>query len=105
MKPKFFQKHPLLKDVLSLAIFVGAIVLGTMFLNTYIYRSYNVVGGSMENTLHGDDRVIVNRAAVSLAHFNGEEYVPERGEIIVFLNEDAEKVAEYKAEARDCLSG
>ena len=97
MKPKFFQKHPLLKDVLSLAVFVGAIVLGTMFLNTYIYRSYNVVGGSMENTLHGDDRVIVNRAAVSLAHFNGEEYTPERGEIIVFLNEDAEKVAEYKA--------
>ena len=97
MKPKFFQKHPLLKDVLSLAVFIGAIVLGTMFLNTYIYRSYNVVGGSMENTLHGDDRVIVNRAAVSLAHFQGQEYVPERGQIIVFLNEDDQKVAEYKA--------
>lgn len=51
----------------------------------------------MENTLHGDDRVIVNRAAVSWAHFMGEEYVPERGQIIVFLNEDEEKVAEYKA--------
>ena len=97
MEPSFFQKHPLMKDLLSLAGFVVAIVLGTMFLNTYVYRSYNVVGGSMENTLHGDDRVIVNRAAVSLAHFAGQEYVPERGQIIVFLNEDAEKVAEYKA--------
>lgn len=97
MEANFFQKHPFLKDVLSLAIFIGAIVLGTMFLNTYIYRSYNVVGGSMENTLHGDDRVIVNRAAVSAAHFAGQEYVPERGQIIVFLNEDEEKVAEYKA--------
>lgn len=97
MEPTFFQKHPLLKDILSLALFIGAIVLGTMFINTYIYRSYNVVGGSMENTLHGDDRVIVNRAAVSLAHFAGEEYVPERGQIIVFLNEDEDKVAEYKA--------
>lgn len=96
MEPKFFQKHPLLKDLLSLAIFIGAIVLGTLFLNTFIYRSYNVVGGSMENTLHEDDRVIVNRAAVSWAHFTGTEYVPERGQIIVFLNEDAEKVAEYK---------
>lgn len=98
MEPTFFQKHPLFKDLLSLAIFIGAIVLGTMFLNTYIYRSYNVVGGSMENTLHGDDRVIVNRAAVSWAHFTGQEYVPERGQIIVFLNEDEAKVAEYKAQ-------
>ena len=97
MEPKFFQKHPLLKDLLSLAGFIFAIILGTLFLNTYIYRSYNVVGGSMENTLHGDDRVIVNRAAVSWAHFIGQEYVPERGQIIVFLNEDEEKVKEYKA--------
>ena len=97
MKPKFFEKHPIAKDILSLAGFVIAIVLCTMFLNTYIYRSYNVVGGSMENTLHGDDRVIVNRAAVSWAHFLGSEYVPERGQIIVFLNEDEAKVAEYKA--------
>lgn len=98
MEPTFFQKHPLLKDILSLVGFIGAIVLGTMFLNTYIYRSYNVVGGSMENTLHQDDRVIVNRAAVSWAHFTGNEYVPERGQIIVFLNEDEAKVAEYKAQ-------
>ena len=97
MEPKFFQKHPLFKDLLSLGGFIVAIVLGTLFLNTFIYRSYNVVGGSMENTLHGNDRVIVNRAAVSWAHFIGQEYVPERGQIIVFLNEDEEKVKEYKA--------
>ncbi len=97
MEATFFQKHPLFKDLLSLAGFIAAVVLGTIFLNTFIYRSYNVVGGSMENTLHGDDRVIVNRAAVSWAHFTGNEYVPERGQIIVFLNEDEQKVAEYKA--------
>lgn len=96
MEPTFFQKHPLFKDLLSLGLFIGAIVLGTIFLNTFIYRSYNVVGSSMENTLHGDDRVIVNRAAVSWAHFIGQEYVPERGQIIVFLNENESKVAEYK---------
>ena len=96
MEPKFFQKHPLLKDLLSLGGFILVIILGTLFLNTYIYRSYNVVGSSMENTLHENDRVIVNRAAVSWAHFTGSEYVPERGQIIVFLNEDEEKVAEYK---------
>ena len=97
MEPSFFQKHPLLKDLLSLGGFIVAVVLGTVFLNTFIYRSYNVVGSSMEDTLHGDDRVIVNRAAVSWAHFMGSEYVPERGQIIVFLNEDEAKIAEYKA--------
>ena len=97
MESTFFQRHPLLKDLLSLGGFIVAVVVGTIFLNTFIYRSYNVVGGSMENTLHEDDRVIVNRAAVSWAHFMGTEYVPERGQIIVFLNEDEAKVAEYKA--------
>ncbi len=98
MKPTFFQKHPLLKDLLSLASFIILIVLGTLFLNTFIYRSYNVVGSSMENTLHEDDRVIVNRAAVSWSHFIGQEYVPRRGQIIVFLNEDEEAVKKYKEE-------
>lgn len=97
MKPKFFDKHPLFKDILSLGSFIVAIVLGTLFLNTYIYRSYNVVGVSMENTLHNDDRVIVNRAAVSWAHFMGQEYIPERGQIIVFMNEDEKAAAAYKA--------
>ena len=34
--PKFFEKHPVAKDILSLAGFVIAIVLCTMFLNTYV---------------------------------------------------------------------
>lgn len=50
----------------------------------------------MENTLKNDDRVVVNRAAVSWAHFLGQEYVPDRGQIIVFMNEDEQKVKEYK---------
>ncbi|MBQ2695528.1 signal peptidase I [Candidatus Saccharibacteria bacterium] len=98
MEPTFFQKHPLTKDILSLVIFVVVIVLGTLFLNTYIYRSYNVVGHSMENTLQNDDRVIVNRAAVSWAHFWGQEYIPERGQIIVFVNEDEKAVLQYRQE-------
>lgn len=98
MKSSFFERHPLLKDLLSLGGFIVAIVLGTLFLNTYIYRSYNVVGVSMENTLHNDDRVIVNRAAVSWSHFLGKPYIPERGQIIVFMNEDEAAVAAYKSQ-------
>lgn len=83
---KFFQRHPLFKDILSLIGFVACVILGTLVLNTYVFRSYNVVGVSMENTLHGDDRIIVNRLPVTVSHFLGNEYVPERGQIIVFAN-------------------
>lgn len=85
----FVRRHPILKDILSLIIFIFFVILGTYLLNTYIMRSYNVVGTSMENTLHGKDRLIVNRAAVSFSHFFGKPYIPERGQIIVFLNGDA----------------
>ncbi len=88
-KPRFFQKHPLMKDVLSLVTFVICVVIGTLVLNAFIFRSYNVVGSSMENTLQNDDRVIVNRVPVTWAHFLGKEYVPKRGQIIVFANGDA----------------
>lgn len=87
--PKFFQKHPVLKDVASLASFVLLVVVGTLLLNAYVFRSYNVVGVSMENTLHGDDRIIVNRIPVTIAHFLGQEYMPGRGQIIVFANGNA----------------
>ena len=85
-KPTFGQKYPVLKDILSFLLFIGAVALGTFILNSFIFRSYNVVGGSMQNTLHDGDRVIVNRLAVSAAHFQEKEYVPKRGEIIVFAN-------------------
>ena len=85
-----FERQPLLRDLSSLILFIAAIIIGTVVINTYIFRSYNVVGVSMENTLHNNDRVIVNRLAVSIAHAKGEEYVPERGQVIVFANGDAE---------------
>lgn len=89
VKPSFLKKHPLLKDLLSLAVFVVAIILGTVWLNAYVFRSYNVVGLSMADTLHDDDRVIVNRLPVTWAHFLGKEYVPKRGQVVVFANGDA----------------
>lgn len=89
-KLTIFERHPIIKDILSLISFVAAIVVGTIIINSFIFRSYNVVGVSMENTLHNTDRVIVNRLAVSIAHLKGEEYVPERGQVIVFLNGDAD---------------
>ncbi len=88
-KIEFFQKHPLAKDALSLVAFVVVVVIGTVLLNAFVFRAYNVVGSSMENTLQDNDRIIVNRLPVSWSHFWGEEYVPERGDIIIFANGEA----------------
>lgn len=101
VKPKFFQKHPILKDICSLGWFVVCVILGTVVLNSFVFRSYNVVGQSMENTLLNDDRVIVNRLVVSLAHFSGNEYMPERGQIIVFANENEELEEKLRQEKAD----
>lgn len=90
MEPKFFQKHPILHDLVSLVFFVAAVIIGTLGLNAFVFRSYNVVGVSMENTFHSNDRVIVNRVPVSIAHFLGQEYVPKRGQVIVFANGSAD---------------
>lgn len=85
-KAGFWRRHPMLKDTLSLVGFVAAVVVGTFLLNQFVFRSYNVVGQSMENTLHSGDRLIVNRLPVTMAHFVGEHYVPKRGQVIIFKN-------------------
>lgn len=84
-KISFLKKYPVAKDVLGILIFIMSVVVGTLVLNHFVFRSYNVVGGSMENTLHGDDRVIVNRLPVTWAHFWAKEYIPKRGDVIVFM--------------------
>ena len=85
-KPTFAQKYPALKDIINFLAFAAAVAVGTFILNSFVFRSYSVVGGSMENTLHSNDRVIVNRLPVTMAHFAEKEYIPERGQVIVFAN-------------------
>lgn len=86
MEASFFTRHPLLKDLMSLFIFIICVVIGTILINSFVFRSYNVVGPSMEKTLYTNDRLIVNRMAVTWAAIQGKSYIPERGQIIVFKN-------------------
>jgi signal peptidase I len=81
-----------LRDVIGLGIFVTVIFVGAMLINSFIFRSFNVVGPSMEPTLEGgingqaSDRVIVNLMPVTLSHITGKDWLPSRGDIIVFKN-------------------
>lgn len=86
MEASFFRRHPILKDTVSIAVFAVCVVLGTLFINTYVFRSYSVVGPSMEKTLYTGDRLIVNRLSVTWSQATKGGYTPKRGQIIVFSN-------------------
>lgn len=86
MEASFFTRHPIMKDVFSLLIFIICVVIGTLLINTFVFRSYNVVGPSMETTMYTGDRLIVNRLPVTWSSIQGKQYIPNRGDIIVFKN-------------------
>lgn len=75
-----------LRDIVGILVFVALVVLGAMFINTFIFRSFSVTGPSMEDTMHTGDRLIVNRLPVTWERLLGHSYLPERGQIIVFKN-------------------
>jgi signal peptidase I len=94
-KPTAKNRTPWLRDVIGLGVFVAIIFVGAMLINSFIFRSFDVIGPSMEPTLAGglegsmnepSDRVIVNLVPVTLSHIGGKDWVPSRGNIIVFKN-------------------
>ncbi len=86
MEASFFQRHPVFKDAFNIIIFIACVLIGTLLINTFVFRSFNVLGPSMEKTLFTGDRLIVNRLPVTWAQLQNKEYVPNRGQVIVFKN-------------------
>lgn len=86
METSFIKRHPFLRDALSIAIFISCVLIGTLFINTFVFRSFSVVGPSMETTLYTGDRLVVNRLVVTWAQIQNKSYVPNRGQVIVFKN-------------------
>lgn len=86
MLNQFLQRHQSFKDALGIIIFIVCIILGTLFINAFIFRSFNVEGPSMEKTLYTGDRLIVNRLPVTWAQIQNKQYMPTRGQVIVFKN-------------------
>ncbi len=86
MEATFFDRHPKLHDSLGVAIFIVGVIIGTVLLNTFVFRTFNVDGASMESTMYTGDRLIVNRIPVTISQLQNKQYTPERGQIIVFKN-------------------
>jgi signal peptidase I len=86
MEASFLTRHPKLRDSIGFFGFVLIVLIGTLLINTFIFRSFVVSGHSMDDTLHDGDRLIVNRIPITIAQLQNKEYMPNRGDIIVFKN-------------------
>jgi len=80
------RTHSTLKDIIGIVGFVVLVILGVIFINAFIFRTFNVEGPSMERTLYTGDKLIVNKLPVTIAHMQGKVYQPSRGQVIVFKN-------------------
>jgi signal peptidase I len=86
MEASFMQRHPFIKDTLGIIVFISCVLIGTVLINAFLFRSFNVVGPSMQTTMYTGDRLIVNRLPVTWAQLQNKSYVPDRGQVIVFKN-------------------
>lgn len=86
MQPSYLTRHPHMKDALQFLGFIVVVFIGTILINTFVFRSFSVSGHSMDATLADGQRLIVNRMPITAAQIKNKSYVPERGQIIVFKN-------------------
>lgn len=86
MESLSLQRRSTLRDFWGIVLFLLLVLVGTLLINTFVFRSFNVLGPSMEPTLYTGDRLIVNRLPVTWSMLKFESYVPERGDVIVFKN-------------------
>jgi signal peptidase I len=72
------------RELLStLGILLTAIVVAFLII-TFVFRSYQVDGTSMLNTLQNGDKLIIWKVPRTWARVTGHPYIPKRGDIIVF---------------------
>jgi len=73
------KQRPFLLEVLVLLCVAFGIAL---LVHTFLFQAFYIPSGSMENTLHVGDRVLVNRLSYKVGHV-------QRGQIVVFNGEDS----------------
>ena len=64
--------------ILSTALVIALLMIA------FVFRSYQVDGASMQNTLQNADKLIIWKIPRTWARITGQAYIPNRGDIIVF---------------------
>ena len=67
----------------TIGILVTALVAALLII-AFVFRSYQVDGPSMENTLHNTDKLIIWKVPRTWSSITRHAYIPNRGDVIVF---------------------
>ncbi len=73
-----------LRELLStIGILITALVVALLMIS-FVFRSYQVDGPSMQTTLQNNDKLIIWKVERTWASITGNAYIPNRGDVIVF---------------------
>lgn len=85
------KKHESWKSILTTVVVLLAAPLLAVILTVFVFQTYQVDGPSMQQTLQSGDRLIVWKIPRTWAKITGNDYIPARGEIIVFNEPEFEE--------------
>lgn len=78
------QPRSRLKEALSFISIIALAFLFAFLITSFVFRSYQVDGPSMESTLQNNDKLIIWKVPRTWASITGDQWVPKRGSIVVF---------------------
>jgi signal peptidase I len=80
IKPKVL---PSWTQTIGSILLVLSIPAMALLLSSFVFQTYKVDGLSMQNTLQNNDRLIVWKGSRTWDHLIGDQYIPNRGDIVV----------------------
>jgi signal peptidase I len=81
---KIKRPQALDNEWVSIGLFIAGVVIAYIFIQSFLFRTYQVDGQSMETTLQNGDRLVIDKIPRTLAYITGHAYIPHRGDIIIF---------------------
>lgn len=82
--PEADRHSSALRELFSTVGILVTALLVALFIITFVFRSYQVDGPSMESTLQNADKLIIWKVPRTWARLTGHPYIPNRGDIVVF---------------------
>lgn len=83
--PSFIEKY---REVISTLIIIVVAPIIALLITMFVFQSYEVDGPSMNNTLHNNDRLLVNKLPRTWAKLSRHSYIPNRYDIVIFNHKD-----------------
>jgi signal peptidase I len=78
------QKTSAWREILSTAGILATALLTALFIIAFVFRSYQVDGPSMQNTLQNTDKLIIWKVPRTWSKITHHDYIPSRGDVVVF---------------------